>query len=133
MITHQMKNPGRVLIVDDEPPVRALLSRWLTGWGCTVADAASASQALALMAADPADVLLCDIGMPERDGLWLAERVHARWPATAIVMSTGRDDPETVRASRKVGAVAYVLKPFNPVLLRSAIEDTGRVADPAPG
>lgn len=127
MFTHRTKSPGRVLIVDDEPPIRALLARWLTSWGCTVADAGSASQALALMAAEPADILLCDIGMPERDGIWLAEQVHARWPDTAIVMSTGRDDPAAVRASRKAGAAAYVLKPFNPVLLRSAIEDTARV------
>lgn len=124
MLAHQMKKPGRVLIVDDEPPVRALLARWLTRWGCTVADAGSASQALALMAANPADILLCDVNMPEQDGVWLAEQVHARWPQTAIVMSTGRDDPETVRASRKAGAVAYVLKPFDPVLLRSALDDT---------
>jgi CheY-like chemotaxis protein len=124
--THPPKNPGRVLIVDDEQPVRALLVRWLTKWGCHVADAASASQALALMATQPVDVLLCDIGMPDRDGLWLAEQVRTRWPQTAIVMSTGRDDPETVRASKKVGAVAYVLKPFDPVLLRSAIDDTMR-------
>lgn len=126
MPTHQTKSSKRVLIVDDEPPVRRLLSRWLTRWGCTVTDAGSASQALALMAADPADILLCDVNMPERDGLWLAEQVHARWPETAIVMSTGHDDPESVRASRKAGAMAYVLKPINPVLLRSAIEDTAR-------
>lgn len=127
------KSPGRVLIVDDEPPVRALLSRWLTKWGCTVTDAGSASQALALMAAAPADILLCDVSMPEQDGVWLARQVRERWPATAIIMSTGRDDAETVRASRKAGAVAYVLKPFNPVLLRSAIQDTARAGAPAPG
>jgi DNA-binding response OmpR family regulator len=126
MITPHTKRPGRVLIVDDEQPMRALLARWLTKWGCAVSDAGSASQALALMAADPADILLCDIGMPDRDGLWLAEQVRTRWPGTAIIMSTGRDDAATVRASRKAGAVAYVLKPVNPVLLRSAIEDTAR-------
>ncbi len=133
MVTPHTKSLGRVLIVDDEPQVRALLARLLTKWGCAVTDAGSASQALALMATHPADILLCDVNMPDGDGLWLAAQVHARWPDTAIVMSTGRDDPETVRASRKAGAVAYVLKPFNPVLLLSAIEGAAQVAAPGAG
>ena len=73
------------------------------------------------MAAEPVDIVLCDISMPEHDGLWLAERVHAQWPGTAIIMSTARDDPKTVRTSRKAGAVAYVIKPFDPVMLREAL------------
>ena len=39
-----------------------------------------------------ADILLCDIAMPEHDGLWLAEQVHERWPGTAIIMSTAGDN-----------------------------------------
>ena len=117
---------GHVLIVDDEPPVRALLTRWLTAWGYPLRAVGSASQALAAMAADPADIILCDIAMPDQDGVWLAQQVHQRWPATAIIMSTGRDDSATVRASRAAGAVAYVLKPFNPVLLRAAIDGSAR-------
>jgi len=74
------------------------------------------------MAADPADIVLCDINMPEHDGLWLAEQVHAQWPTTAVIMSTARDDSETVRTSRKIGAVAYVIKPFDPVMLRVALD-----------
>ncbi len=127
------KRLGRVLIVDDEPPIRALLTRWLSAWGYQLRSVGSASQALATMAAEPADIVLCDVGMPDYDGVRLAQQVHERWPGTAIVMITGRDDPGTVRASRKAGAVAYVLKPFNPLLLLSAIEDTARVADAAPG
>ena len=74
------------------------------------------------MAGDPADIVLCDVAMLEHDGLWLAEQLHARWPHTAIIMSTGRDDPHTVRTSRKVGAVAYVTKPFDPDLVRQAVD-----------
>lgn len=113
---------GRVLIVDDERPIRRLLTRWLTGWGYGVGDVGSAVEALNVMASEPADILLCDIAMPEYDGLWLAEQVHARWPQTAIIMSTARDDPQTVRTSRKLGAVAYVTKPFDPDLLRQALD-----------
>ena len=117
-----MAQAGRVLIVDDQPPVRTLLVRWLTGWGYGVREVGSAVEALGVMAADPADIVLCDVNMPEHDGLWLAEQVHAQWPRTAIIMSTARDDPTTVRTSRTVGAVGYVIKPFDPVMLREALD-----------
>ena len=113
---------GRVLIVDDELPIRTLLARMITGWGYGVRHVGSAVEALEVMAAEPADILLCDVSMPEHDGLWLAEQVHARGPSTAIVMSTAHDDTQTVRTSRKLGAVAYVLKPLDPVMLREALD-----------
>src|SRR3990167_4975598 len=117
-----MVQTGRVLIVDDELPIRTLLARMITGWGYGVRHVGSAVEALEVMAAEPADILLCDVSMPEHDGLWLAEQVHARWPSTAIVMSTAHDDTQTVRTSRKLGAVAYVLKPLDPVMLREALD-----------
>ena len=117
-----MTQGKKVLIVDDEVPIRVILTRWLTGWGYGVRDVGSAVEALDVMAAEPADIVLCDISMPEHDGLWLAEQVHAQWPRTAIIMSTARDDPNTVRTSRKAGAVAYVIKPFDPVMLREALD-----------
>ncbi len=119
-----MTQTGRVLIVDDERPIRELLTRWLTGWGYGVRDVGSAVEALDVMAAEPADILLCDVSMPEHDGLWLAEQVHAQWPGTDIIMSTVHDDPQTVRTSRKLGAVAYVTKPFDQDLLRQALDHT---------
>lgn len=112
----------QVLIVDDEPGVRRLLGRWIAGWGYRVREAAGASEALAAMEAEPADIMVIDVGMPEHDGLWLAEQVHTRWPPVPIIMGTGIDESVIVRTSRKVGAVAYVTKPFDPILLRQAID-----------
>ena len=118
-----MTQARKVLIVDDEAPVRAVLSRWLTRWGYdSIREVGSALEAMDAMNADPADILLCDVNMPEHDGLWLVEQVQACWPRTAIVMSTGLDDPTTIRTSRLRGAVAYVTKPFDPHLLEQALE-----------
>lgn len=117
-----MTRGKKVLIVDDEAPIRELLTRWVTGWGFGARAVASAAEAVDLMTTDPADIMLCDVAMPERDGLSLVEQVHAQWPQTAIVMTTGRDDPETVKASRKLGAIAYVVKPFNPLMLQQALD-----------
>ena len=112
----------RVLVVDDEVGIRMLLTRMLKGWGFGVWHVASADEALQIMEAEPADILLSDVSMPEHDGLWLAEQVHARWPRTAIIMSTAHQDPHTVQTSRKVGAVAYVTKPFVPYVVQDALD-----------
>lgn len=112
----------QVLVVDDEAPIRELLVRWLTGWGYTVKAAASADEALALMTAEPAAILVCDIEMPGHDGLWLTGRVLEQWPDTTIIMGTVHDDPRIVRSSRTLGALWYVTKPFDPILLRQAVD-----------
>jgi DNA-binding response OmpR family regulator len=110
-----------VLIVDDEERIRVFLRRRLEIWNFVVRDADSATQALELMLAEPADIAIIDIGMPGRDGLWLAEQIRQRWDNTAIIMATGADDIASIEKSRKVGAVAYVLKPFDRELLRQAL------------
>lgn len=117
-----MEKMPTVLVVDDEQPIRALLTRWLAKWRYDVREAESAMAALDIMAADAADIIIADISMPEHDGLWLAEQVHAKWPTTPVIMGTGNDQVEVVRESRKLGAVAYVLKPFDPDLLRQAVD-----------
>jgi DNA-binding response OmpR family regulator len=110
--------PSYVLVVDDEPVVRQFIAQCLLSWGYAVKDAASADEALDLMVAQPASVVLCDVKMPGHDGFWLAERLCAQWPGTPIVMASGIDDVETVRRSRELGAVDYITKPITPALLR---------------
>jgi two-component system C4-dicarboxylate transport response regulator DctD len=112
-----------VLVVDDEAPVREFLTRWLEGWGYSVKVAATASEALAVMLAEPVPIIICDIKMPGHDGLWLAQRVRTRWPKTAIIIATGAfaHDLDTVVASRKLGAVDYVMKPFEREMLHQAL------------
>lgn len=111
-----------VLVVDDERAHREFLSRWLTSWGYEVSTAADARSALESMLAAPADILLTDIKMADLDGLWLAERVRAKWPQTPIIMTTGVMDVETVARAQRLGAVDYVTKPFGKELMRQALE-----------
>lgn len=113
---------SRVLVVDDELPIRMLLTRLLKTWGYGVWHVGSAAEALEVMAADPADLLLCDVGMPEHDGLWLVDQVRTKWPGTAVIMSTGYQDAATIQTSRRLGALAYVTKPFVAYRLREALE-----------
>lgn len=110
-----------VLVVDDEQPIRALLRRRLERWGYTVKEAESATQALERMLSEPAAVAIIDIQMPGRDGLSLAKQIRQRWSKTAIIMATGADDMRSIEESRQLGAVDYVLKPFDRELLRQAL------------
>jgi FixJ family two-component response regulator len=73
------------------------------------------------MLIEPAAIILCDIRMPEHDGLWLVERVREKWPRTAIVMATGVDDLQTVMRAQRAGVIDYVTKPFQWELLRQAL------------
>ena len=113
--------PSYVLVVDDEPVVRGFLAHCLEEWGYAVQQAGSADEALDLMVANPASVVLVDVKMPGHDGLWLAERLRATWPGTPVVMASGIDDLQTIRQSRELGAVDYVTKPITPSQLREVL------------
>lgn len=110
-----------LLVVDDEGPLRELLRRRLTDWGYRVMVAADAQAALEAMLAQPADIVLADINMPGHDGLWLMERVRAKWPRTAVILVTGVVELEAVKKAQRLGAVDYVTKPFGREMLRQAL------------
>lgn len=111
-----------VLVVDDEESIRTLLTRWLDGWGYQFKQASSAADAITLLDAEPAEIVLCDVMMPGQDGVWLAEQIGSRWPETAVIMASGAQDMETVMRMRKQGAVDYVTKPFGREMLRQALQ-----------
>ncbi len=126
-----------VLVVDDEPAAREFLTRCLAGWGFAVKQGESAADALEIMAAEPASLVLCDIKMPTHDGLWLAERLAAQWPQTPVIMTTALDDLETIRHSRQLGVVDYVTKPIRHDQLLRAVRsatsmEKGPMADDMP-
>ena len=110
-----------VLVVDDEKGVRDLMNRWLQAGGHAVTLAADATEALAVMKAQPAAVVLCDIRMPGHDGLWLADRIRHAYPETAIIMATGVHDAEAAAASLGAGLVGYLTKPFGRERLSDAV------------
>ena len=112
---------GVVLIVDDEQPLRELLSRWLTKHHVVV-QAESAEAALAVMASQPIAVALCDRSMPGHDGVWLIEQIRQHHPAVAIILATA-DDAIPPRISLQSGIVGYLVKPFKEALVIAAVHD----------
>ena len=110
-----------VLVVDDEAAMRNLMMRWVEMSGHHAATAASADEALDVLAEESPAVALCDVRMPGHDGVWLAERIRRDFPDTAVIMATGVRDADA-RLGKHIGAVDYLLKPFGRDRLRSALK-----------
>jgi len=104
----------RILIVDDELPMRRLLHNWVEAADVGVLEAGSAEEGLALVASEgtPA-VALCDIRLPGNDGLWLAEQLRVSHPETAVIMTTGVNEFDAAVTSLHAGVVDYLVKPFS--------------------
>ncbi|MFG1376813.1 response regulator [Xanthobacter autotrophicus] len=102
----------RIIVVDDEEALRETVSDYLSGQGFRVRSAASGRALDALLAAEPADLLLLDVHMPGEDGISLARRIRVA-AATPIIMLTAADDIVDRVAGLEVGADDYVLKPFD--------------------
>ncbi|MGA2382118.1 MAG: HD domain-containing phosphohydrolase [Gemmatimonadales bacterium] len=102
----------RCLIVDDEPHLRSILERLLTGEGFVCRSAASGREALRELEREPAELIVSDIRMPEMDGMQLLAEVRCRWPDTGVVMITAVSDVSSAIWCLTQGALDYVAKPF---------------------
>ena len=101
----------RVLIVDDQESIRALLRRQLEKIGHTiVGNATNGLEAVELTESLLPDIVLMDIEMPKLDGLEATKIILEKYPRP-IVLLTSHDDPEMVRRASQAGAAAYLLKP----------------------
>ena len=110
-----------ILVVDDEAAMRHLVTRWAEGAGYTASTAASANEALDILARQSAAIAVCDLRMPGHDGLWLAERIRRDFPDTAVIMATAARDTDP-RIAEHIGAVDYLVKPFGRERLQFALE-----------
>jgi response regulator RpfG family c-di-GMP phosphodiesterase len=110
-----------ILVVDDEAAMRHLVTRWVENAGHSASTAASAEEALRILSRQPPAIALCDVRMPGRDGIWLAERIRRDFPDTAVIMATAARDTDP-RVAEHTGAVDYLVKPFGRDRLKFALE-----------
>ena len=115
---------GSVLVVDDEPELRKILSEALTAKGYQVFDCGSAKQALAELSQRDFDILLTDLMMAETDGITLLREALQIDPHLVGIVMTGQGTIQTAVDAMQLGAFDYVLKPFRmqtlmPVLTRA--------------
>ena len=117
----------RVLIVDDDPTIRASLADALTADGMQVSVAESGASALGRMEHTPPDVVLSDVRMDDVDGLMLLRTLRERTPTVDVVLMTAYDDMPTVVAAMRDGAAEFLTKPLDlhevRAVLRRVFED----------
>ena len=114
--------PTRILIVDDDASVRDVISVLLQEEGYECRTASSAEAALDIAAAEAPPLVISDMKMPGRDGIWLLEAFRERYSETAVIMLTGYGDTEAAVDCLRRGAVDYLLKPPKLTDLIRAIE-----------
>ncbi|MBN8486719.1 MAG: response regulator [Burkholderiales bacterium] len=126
----QAPTPARVLVVDDDPALRALLRDYLGLSGFTVDEADGGEQMRQRMAAAPPDLVVLDIMLPGEDGLSLA-RALRRTSNLPILMLSARGDEIDRVVGLEVGADDYLAKPFSPRELLARIRALLRRSGPA--
>ena len=103
--------PLRILVIDDEPPIRKLLRMGLGAQGYEVLDAPNGKTALELLASKP-DLVILDLGLPDIQGLDLLRTLRQRQDGLPIVVLSSRGDEAGKVAALDLGADDYVTKPF---------------------
>jgi two-component system KDP operon response regulator KdpE len=103
--------PLKVLVIDDEPPIRKLLRMGLGTQGYQTIDAPNGKAALELMADQP-DLVILDLGLPDVQGLELLRQIRARREDLPIVVLSSRGDEAAKVEALDLGADDYVTKPF---------------------
>ena len=103
--------PLKVLVIDDEPPIRKLLRMGLETQGYQILDASNAKTALELMPEKP-DLVILDLGLPDMQGLELLHQIRAAREDVPIVVLSSRGDEVAKVAALDQGADDYVTKPF---------------------
>ena len=101
----------RILVVDDEPPIRRLLRTGLSTQGFEITDAADGAAALAALSAKH-DLVILDLGLPDLNGLDVLRALRARGDLTPVVILSSREDEAGKVKAFDLGADDYVTKPF---------------------
>jgi DNA-binding response OmpR family regulator len=120
-----MISMASILVVDDQPQLLGSIQMTLELAGYRVYTAGTGIEALVVLQAQPIDLILTDIGMPQLDGYQLCRRVRAdsRWDATLLLFLSARGSDEDIRYAKSLGSDDYLVKPIEPEDLLAAVQD----------
>lgn len=117
-------NPlGRILVVDDEAPVREVLTEYFTTQGYAVDGASNGNEALAAVKRAWPDLVLLDVRMPSLDGVEVLRRIREGEGDITVIMVTANEDVALAREALKLGAFDYIAKPFDFSYLDRAVAE----------
>jgi DNA-binding response OmpR family regulator len=118
-----MRDPAKILVVDDEPNVRFILQRALEKEKYLVTTAADGREALAKIERDTYDLVVLDLQMQPVDGMQVLQAVRVRDPDTVVIILTAHSTVETAVEALRLGAFDYLFKPALPDALRRRVRE----------
>jgi two-component system, OmpR family, response regulator ResD len=127
-----MESRGSVLVVDDEPTIREVVSRYLERAGYETRVAGDGPSALEAVAARPPDLIVLDLMLPGIDGLEVMRRVREGRQRGAVILLTAKGDESDRIVGLRLGADDYVVKPFSPGELVARVDAVLRRVDTVP-
>ena len=118
-------NEARILVVEDDAPVRNLITTTLNINGYAYQTAASAQTALMLATSDPPDIIFMDLGLPDIDGVDVIRKIRS-WSNVPIIVISARSEDADKIAALDAGADDYLTKPFSVEELLARLRVTQR-------
>lgn len=125
MTTQKAAPAKRILIVEDEAVILLTQCEMLRDLGHTVFQALSGKAALDVLAAEPVDILMTDVGLPDMSGIDLARDVAGNWPDTRIIFVTGQPRLENAEDCPVLSRAGLLTKPYDQAMLAEAIASIG--------
>lgn len=122
---------GVILVVDDDDPVRVMLSRLLRTQGYTVLQASHAQEARTILADHRPDLVISDIVMPGESGIELRRHIARQWPDLPVILISGYSAEGPAEFAARTPQTIFVQKPFAADQLLKLIEQT--LTKPLPG
>ena len=130
-----MIRTGRILVLDDDAAIRTVVAQALKRDGHRITTAATIAEAEVQLAANPPDVLISDVVLPDGNGLDLVERVVCAQPGLPVIILSAQNTLTTAVRSTEVGAFDYLPKPFDLDALSRTVQSalargSGTIAEP---
>jgi DNA-binding response OmpR family regulator len=122
---------ARILIIDDDADTRLMLEEILKPAGHQIVTAADGKEGVKQYLANPADLVITDIFMPDQDGFQTIAELRKQFPAVSIIAISGKDSVVGILSiARTLGAVDVLQKPFTPAQLLTAADNALRKKPP---
>ncbi len=116
----------KILVVDDDAIVIKSCTRILELEGYTVSTVSCADEALETLKKESFDLLLVDVKMPKRDGMFLMKEIRKDFPELPVVVMSGYSTAETIADALRSGATQFIAKPFRPDELMKVVRQVVR-------
>ncbi len=122
----------KVLFIDDDATLQLLATAMMNKGAFDIISAKSTAEADALLIRHKVDIIVCDVMMPDEDGLKYCERLRASGNKTPLLILSAVSDPKMMQHALKIGATDYLVKPFDIHALQKKLLSMGGKT-PAPG